>query len=207
MFVPESDVLLKALADAVGATSGGPMLAERIRDGYRAHAQELPVLAEGHPGNGAWAVTPRVYGTDLAAFAAGLPEVAEECFGPSSVVVTYRDVADLPPVLERLAGSAECTVAVSDPAEAAQVAEVLGRTAGRLVWNGWPTGVAVTWAMHHGGPWPASTSPAHTSVGATAVHRWQAPVAYQDWPAELLPLELRDDNPLGVPRRVDGLLS
>ncbi|WP_143590688.1 aldehyde dehydrogenase (NADP(+)) [Thermoactinospora rubra] len=209
VFVPEDPGLLKELAAAVEAATGGPMLASRIRDGYLNGLERLgglQVLAEGRAGEGAWAVAPKVFTVDLATFAEGLPHLAEECFGPASVVVTYRDVADLPGVLARLDGSLTATVHATDPAEAASVVPVLRRTAGRLIWNGWPTGVAVCWAMHHGGPWPASTS-AHTSVGATAVDRWLAPAAYQDWPAELLPDELKDDNPLGIPRRVDGRLA
>ena len=64
---------------------------------------------------------------------------------------------------------------------------MLTRTVGRVIWNGWPTGVAVTWAQHHGGPFPATTSPHYTSVGATAIRRWLVPVTYQDFPDELLP--------------------
>ncbi|GAA3412355.1 aldehyde dehydrogenase family protein [Streptosporangium vulgare] len=157
-------------------------------------------------GRGAFAVTPQVFVTDLATFAADLPDLVEECFGPAAVVVVYDDPADLPPVLERLDGSLTATIHATDPAEARGSAEVLLKKAGRLIWNGWPTGVAVRWAMHHGGPWPASTAAAHTSVGAAAIRRWLVPTAYQDWPAELLPPELRDDNPPGIPRRVDGVL-
>ncbi|MEU4228200.1 aldehyde dehydrogenase (NADP(+)) [Nonomuraea sp. NPDC026600] len=210
MFVPENDELRKALAEAVEGTTGGPMLAERIRDGYEGGLQrlgELPLLAEGKAGEGSWAVTPKVFTTDLDSFAEKLPGIGEECFGPASIVVTYREISDLRPVLERLDGSLTATVHATDPGEAGEVAEVLGRKAGRLIWNGWPTGVAVCWAMHHGGPWPASTAAAHTSVGATAIDRWLVPTAYQDWPEELLPEELRDDNPLSVPRRVDGALG
>ncbi|NRQ39005.1 aldehyde dehydrogenase (NADP(+)) [Nonomuraea sp. NN258] len=205
MFVPEDDELRKALAAAVEGTAGGPMLGERIRDGYLGGLDrlgELTLLAEGRPGEGAWAVTPKVFTTDLDTFAAGLPRIAEECFGPASLVVTYRDVADLAAVLGRLEGSLTATVHGTDPDEAGEIADVLAVKAGRLIWNGWPTGVAVCWAMHHGGPWPASTS-AFTSVGATAIDRWVAPTAYQDWPAALLPDELKDDNPLSIPRRVD----
>ncbi|MEU8248589.1 aldehyde dehydrogenase (NADP(+)) [Nonomuraea sp. NPDC048916] len=210
MFVPDDDELRKALAAAVEGTTGGPMLAERIRDGYLGGLErlgELPLLAEGKPGEGKWAVTPKVFTTDLDSFAGKLPRIAEECFGPASVVVTYRDVSELRAVLERLEGSLTATVHATDPDEAAQVAEVLGRKAGRLIWNGWPTGVAVCWAMHHGGPWPSSTAPAHTSVGATAIDRWLAPRAYQDWPEALLPDVLKEANPLGAPRRVDGVLE
>ncbi|MFI6812162.1 aldehyde dehydrogenase (NADP(+)) [Nonomuraea sp. NPDC050328] len=207
VFVPEGSGLVEEIADAVAGSTGTPMLSERIRDGYLKGRSELPVLAEGQQGEGAWAVAPRVHTVDLDGFAARLPEVAEECFGPSSVIVTYRAVDELPAVLARLDGSLTATVHAGDPAEAGPVAEVLGRTAGRLIWNGWPTGVAVSWAMHHGGPWPASTSPAHTSVGASAIDRWLVPASYQDWPEELLPEELREANPLGVPRRVDGRLE
>ncbi|MER6575618.1 aldehyde dehydrogenase (NADP(+)) [Nonomuraea sp. NPDC001023] len=206
MFVPEDDELRKALVAAVEGTSGGPMLAERIRDGYLGglgRLGELTLLAEGKPGEGAWAVAPKVFTTDLKSFGERLPEIAEECFGPAAVVVTYREISELRRVLERLEGSLTATVHGGDPEEAEGIVEVLGRKAGRLIWNGWPTGVAVCWAMHHGGPWPASTS-AYTSVGATAIGRWVAPVAYQDWPEALLPDELKDANPLGIPRRVDG---
>ena len=80
----------------------------------------------------------------------------------------------------------------------------LGERAGRVVFNGFPTGVAVTFGMHHGGPFPATTSPLHTSVGMTAARRFLRPVAFQDAPEDVLPPELREDNPLGIRRRVDG---
>jgi NADP-dependent aldehyde dehydrogenase len=206
LFVPEGDELRKALVTAVEGTGGGPMLAERIRDGYLGGVErlgELELLAEGKPGEGAWAVTPKVFTTDLETFAGKLPHIGEECFGPASIVVTYREISDLRPVLERLDGSLTATIHSADPDEAGDLVDVLGRKAGRLIWNGWPTGVAVCWAMQHGGPWPAATTTS-TSVGATAIERWLAPTAYQDWPEALLPDELKEDNPLSVPRRVDG---
>jgi NADP-dependent aldehyde dehydrogenase len=73
-----------------------------------------------------------------------------------------------------------------------------------VLWNGWPTGVTVSYAQHHGGPYPATSSNT-TSVGTAAIRRFLRPVAYQDWPAEALPEPLRDDNPWGVPQRVDGV--
>jgi NADP-dependent aldehyde dehydrogenase len=86
------------------------------------------------------------------------------------------------------------------------LAELQAR-AGRVVWNGWPTGVAVAWAMQHGGPWPSTTSSGHTSVGATSIRRWVRPVCYQSLPQNLLPEALRDDNPWRVPRRLDSVLT
>jgi NADP-dependent aldehyde dehydrogenase len=71
---------------------------------------------------------------------------------------------------------------------------------GRLIFNGWPTGVAVCWAMHHGGPWPASTAPSTTSAGATAIRRWLQPIAYQNFPDELLPRKLQRAYPMAVQR-------
>jgi NADP-dependent aldehyde dehydrogenase len=82
---------------------------------------------------------------------------------------------------------------------------VLREKAGRLVWNGFPTGVAVSHAMHHGGPHPATSNPLHTSVGAMSIRRFLRPVAWQDAPQAVLPPELRDAAP-GIPRRVDGVL-
>jgi NADP-dependent aldehyde dehydrogenase len=95
----------------------------------------------------------------------------------------------------------------SEPDEVATIADLtasLEDVAGRLVFNGYPTGVRVSWGQHHGGPWPA-TNTTHTSVGVTAIRRFLRPVAWQDAPADLLPIELRD-NYEGVPRRVDGVL-
>ena len=79
--------------------------------------------------------------------------------------------------------------------------------AGRIIFNGFSTGVAVSWAMMHGGPYPASSNAAATSVGMTAIGRFMRPVAFQNAPAALLPPALADDNPLGVPRRVDGVVG
>ena len=89
----------------------------------------------------------------------------------------------------------------------ARLTELLAARAGRVVYDGFPTGVAVTHGMHHGGPYPATSSAAHTSVGMTAIRRFLRPVAWQNAPATVLPLELRDENPLGIWRRVDGELT
>ncbi|MFE0458313.1 aldehyde dehydrogenase (NADP(+)) [Kitasatospora sp. NPDC058965] len=208
LLVPDNDELLAAIAAAVGQTCGHPLLTERILDSYLARTgeldaeQTLTTLATGAAAEGAWAVKPRVWQASLEVLAERPDLLREECFGPAGLVVTYRDIDALCDVLAQLGGSLTGSVhtAVDDHPEAARVAAVFRRTVGRLVHNGWPTGVAVCWAMHHGGPWPASTYPQHTSVGATAIDRWLAPVAYQNWPDSLLPPELQDANPLGIPR-------
>ncbi|MBO0775384.1 MAG: aldehyde dehydrogenase (NADP(+)), partial [Actinobacteria bacterium] len=203
LFVPGGDDrLLTAITGAVRASEGGPMLTAKIHDGYAAAVADLRAqagvtpLAEGQPGEGPWAATPQVFTVSLADFAAGLPGIAEERFGPAGLVITYDSTGDLLPVLARLGGNLAGVVhadqqSPDDLARAREAAAVLARTTGRVVFNGWPTGVAVTWAQHHGGPWPASTAPATTSVGAAAIRRWLVPVAYQDFPAELLPPALR----------------
>ncbi|MFT2014563.1 aldehyde dehydrogenase family protein [Streptomyces sp. 796.1] len=145
----------------------------------------------------------------------------EECFGPVTVVARYAHEDEIGAVLRRLPGNLTATVQLSaaecagddaaptaggDAAGEGRGARLLAELtplAGRLLVNGWPTGVAVAPAQHHGGPYPATTSTT-TSVGAGAIDRWLRPVVYQDTPPALLPPELRAENPLGLPRRVDG---
>jgi NADP-dependent aldehyde dehydrogenase len=88
-----------------------------------------------------------------------------------------------------------------------ELVDILSRKAGRLIFNGYPTGVEVGYAMHHGGPYPATTDEKFTSVGATAIYRFARPVCYQNFPEHLLPAELRNANPCGIWRTVDGRLT
>jgi NADP-dependent aldehyde dehydrogenase len=133
------------------------------------------------------------------------PEATEECFGPVTVVARWADEAELFAAIEGLPPSLTATVH-RGPGETVLPAELTRRFrphTGRLVYDGYPTGVAVAWAQHHGGPWPA-TNTQHTSVGATAIRRFLRPVTWQDAPADLLPVELRDEYD-SLPRRVDGV--
>ena len=118
-----------------------------------------------------------------------------------------RDRGELLGALGRIEGQLTGTLHAEPEQDAAllgELTELLTARAGRLIYDGFPTGVAVTHGMHHGGPYPATTSSLHTSVGMTAVRRWLRPVAWQNAPAAVLPPELRDENPLGIWRRVDG---
>jgi NADP-dependent aldehyde dehydrogenase len=160
--------------------------------------------ASGPAGTGAFLGRPLLLSTTAADLP---PEATEECFGPVTVVARYRDEADLFGALGRLPGSLTATVHHA-PGETRLPAELSRRLlprAGRLVYDGYPTGVAVGWAQQHGGPWPATNS-LHTSVGATAIRRFLRPVAWQNCPATLLPPELADDC-RAIPRRVDGVLT
>ncbi|MEE1930781.1 aldehyde dehydrogenase (NADP(+)) [Streptomyces sp. TRM 70351] len=210
LFVPqEAAPLLEEIGTQVTRSTGGPLLSGRIRDAYRARTQAPPPeaapLATGSADDTAWSVPPTVWRCTAAELAASPGELTEEVFGPAGLVVTYASEDELAAALTRLPGSLTGTVhAAGDEQEAAgRIGALLRPRVGRLIHNGWPTGVAVCWAMHHGGPWPATTASAHTSVGATAINRWLVPTAYQDWPDALLPPELRDANPLGIPRTVE----
>jgi acyl-CoA reductase-like NAD-dependent aldehyde dehydrogenase len=133
------------------------------------------------------------------------PALQEEHFGPMAVVI-FCAPGEMQGAAASLPGSLTATVHAepSDEAWVSPLADTLTRTTGRLVWNGYPTGVAVIPAMHHGGPYPSSTSPAHTSVGTTAIRRFLRPVAWQNVPEARLPEALRDGNPLGIQRSIDG---
>ena len=204
LFVPADDVALTAaIARAVSAASGGPMLSERIYKGYEASLAEIEAhpavtaVAAGTTGEGPWGATPRLFSTSLADFAADIPVLSRERFGPAGLMISYPSAGDLLPVLAQLGGNLVGSVhgdagSAADVSAARQVVAVFERTVGRIVWNGWPTGVAVNAAQHHGGPWPATTVPASTSVGSAAIRRWLVPVAYQNFPAELLPSGLAD---------------
>ncbi|HUQ61639.1 aldehyde dehydrogenase (NADP(+)) [Lentzea sp.] len=207
--------LVPALGEAVAATAGGAMLNERMCDSYTASTDALAasdlvsVVSTGTRPDEAWAVSPRLFRVPVSVFEENLEKLTEEHFGPAALVVTYSSPSELHSVLAKLPGTLTGTVhaAESDHEEAGVIAEILRHVAGRLIFNAWPTGVAVAWGQHHGGPWPSTTNPLHTSVGATSIRRWIAPVTYQSWPDALLPVELQDANPLGIPRRVDGVLG
>ena len=202
--------LLAELAERVEAAQPGVMLSDRTVGGYVSRSSELQTL----PGvrrlatapsptaaSGYWG-TPQLLTAEPDALRGIL---TEECFGPLLVAVQYRSADELARLISRLRGALTGTVhaTAGDRDVAKLVVDQLAEPVGRVVWNGYPTGVAVTWAMHHGGPYPAATDPLHTSVGAAAIRRWLRPICYQNVPEELLPVELRDGDTT-VPRRIDG---
>jgi NADP-dependent aldehyde dehydrogenase len=217
LFLPSGHGLDRPLADAVAAASIGPLLNARIQEAFRrttASFAEVPgvrqvIPAATEPDSGAYAVAAAllaVPANDLIAH----PELLEEAFGPAALLVEYASTKELLAALDRVPASLTAGLHVDPAGEAELTAVLLERLsarAGRVVFGGWPTGVAVTWAMHHGGPWPATTVPLHTSVGVTAVRRFQRPVVYQNAPEYALPPALQDANPLGIPRRVNGRIT
>jgi len=215
VLVPEGAGFEDALVAAIGEADRATMLhdgfAERFAEGLQGLAGEPDVeVLSGDPKTAvnAGAASPVVLATSTATLQEAAERLLEECFGPTTLLVRYRGQGDLEAALALFPGSLTATIH-AEPDETEQLAPVVDRLtalAGRVIHGGWPTGVAVTWSQHHGGPWPATTAPLHTSVGATAIRRFLRPVAYQDIPEAWLPDAVRDDNPLALPRRVDGEL-
>jgi NADP-dependent aldehyde dehydrogenase len=192
------------------------LLNERLRDALETAVERLAALPEvehlgeasAFAGDG-FRHQPAAYQAPAAAVADGSP-LLEEHFGPVVVLLRYSSRDELLGALARIEGQLTMSVH-AQPEDDEQLLGLLtdvgAERAGRLIYDGFPTGVAVTYGMHHGGPYPATSAPAHTSVGMTAIRRWLRPVAWQNAPAAVLPPELQDANPLGIWRRVDGELS
>ena len=208
LFVPAGSGLVEALRTATLPPSA-PLLNERIQSGYAAvlaglqDRRRIDVLAQG-PTPLASPPGPTILLTTAADVLAEPQTLQTECFGPAAVVVTYDDESQLPELAETFEGQLTATIQGMESCNVADLVEVLARKAGRVVWNQWPTGVSVTYAQQHGGPYPATTAVGSTSVGTAAIERFLRPVAYQGFPQHLLPDALREENPLGLPRLIDG---
>jgi NADP-dependent aldehyde dehydrogenase len=174
--------------------------AEGVQRLVRAGATVLTTVS-GPPSG--WSMPTTLAVAPSSALHTGSP-LLDECFGPVALVVEYEP-DELPDILAALPGSLAAGVqAGSDDPDVAALVETLAARCGRVLVDDWPTGVAVTWAQHHGGPWPATSTPWATSVGAAALRRFVRPVAFQNVPDTALPAELRDENPWSLPRRVNG---
>jgi NADP-dependent aldehyde dehydrogenase len=210
LFLPAGHTLGPALDAAVSAAAAGPMLNARIAGqfekgltGLAAHpGVTAAATGAAAPEQGSWA-SPRLFTTTTDALRADPDGLTAEHFGPAALIVEYSGADDLLSALAAVEGSLTATVQAEpgDDFPLPRLLEVLGERAGRVIYNGWPTGVAVSWAMNHGGPWPSTTSSAHTSVGATAIRRWLRPVSFQSVPEELLPPALQTANPWRIPQR------
>ncbi len=146
--------------------------------------------------------------TDLRTFERA-PELHEELFGPATLLVKCSGEADLIAFARQLNGQLTATLHADeeDMALAGKLAEILREKAGRIIWNGYPTGVEVCPAMHHGGPYPATSDARFTSVGTAAIQRFVRPACYQNFPESLLPIELRNENARKIWRMVNGELT
>lgn len=206
LVVPSGGDLPKLLTDAGVGRQLGRMLTDRLQGNFTESLIELRErqgIATLTGGSGADELT--VLSTTAENVLAD-PEILQtEVFGPATLIIEYtRDDAVID-LAEAAEGQLTATVHAEDSDDVDALVEVLGRKAGRLLWNGWPTGVTVSYAQQHGGPYPATTAPNSTSVGTAAIRRFLRPVAYQDFPAARLPEALRDDAPAGLRRRIDGV--
>lgn len=200
----------ETLAPCAPATMLTPGISQAYRQGVdriAAHPK-VKTVARGRPATAPHAGRPAFFSTDAVSFMTD-HALREEVFGASSVLIRCTDIATMKTIVEDLEGQLTITLQMDpeDMEHAHALLPALERKAGRLLVNGFPTGVEVSHAMVHGGPFPATSDGRTTSVGSLAIERFLRPVCYQDFPAALLPEVLRDGNPAGIPRRVDGKLE
>ena len=211
-----TDSLKEALAVALRASAPGTLLHPGIRDAYAASIYEaikvegVSLLAQSEKGEdpARTQARPVMLVTNAETFRTN-PSLRVEMFGPAGLLVETADLAELLELASGLEGQLTATIhaAESDLPQMRELAGVLERKAGRLLLNGFPTGVEVSPAMQHGGPYPATSDSRFTSVGTAAILRWVRPVCYQNLPDAALPPELKNNNPLNLMRLVNGSLS
>jgi NADP-dependent aldehyde dehydrogenase len=204
------DAFVSSAAENVSACPAATMLTPGIAQAFRtgvdriAANSQVKTLARGQAG-GAHAAQPALFSTDARSFLAD-PALRDEVFGSSSVLIRCPDVETMRGIIEELEGQLTVTLQMDDEdlEYARALLPALERKAGRVLVNGFPTGVEVAHAMVHGGPFPATSDGRSTSVGSLAIYRFLRPVCYQDFPAGLLPEPLRDGNPARIPVRING---
>lgn len=214
----DGDAFVAAVARRLDETAAGPLLNARIHDALCRAVAEVAgdpdlerVTGSEHgetPISGGYLHAPVAYEVE-AEKVVRRPQLLEERFGPFVLFVRYPDPESRIAVLGALGGQLTATLHVQ-PEELEglrPLVSLMEQKAGRVLFDGFPTGVAVTHAMQHGGPYPATGASLHTSVGTTAIRRFLRPVAWQNAPSALLPAALRDENPLGIWRLVEGRLT
>lgn len=208
---PDLQRFIDAASAAVNAVAPMVMLTPGIHKAYEKGVEQLLAqpkvksIARGQPVQGPNCGRAALFGVDADELLK-TSEIMHEVFGASSVVVRCVDEAQLLRVLEQLEGQLAATLHLEpeDYPLARRLLPTLERKAGRLLVNGWPTGVEVSHAMVHGGPFPATSDGRSTSVGSLAIERFLRPVCYQDFPDELLPRDLQQTHLARSPHRLDG---
>lgn len=207
----EADAFVQEAGKAVTQTQPAPMLTQGIQRAFTegisklSQAAGVQVLAQATAVESFAHGTPTLLTTTANTLLAN-PHLAEEVFGPGSVLVKADSREQLLAVARGLEGHLTATVYGTDDEllDYADLLEILEQKVGRLLINGFPTGVEVSHAMQHGGPYPATTDSRSTSVGTNAILRFARPVCYQNFPDALLPDELKEANPLRIWRLVNG---
>jgi alpha-ketoglutaric semialdehyde dehydrogenase len=219
VFVPESEgsaIFLGEFREKVANSPKFSLLTSGIKASYQRETQnrrgrgDVSVVAEGEqPGaEPAFLAGAVVFQADVPGLLVS-PDLGSEVFGPSTLLVRFSDKEQILRAARSLSGHLTATIhgTPGDLRDFAELIEILRNKVGRIVFNGYPTGVEVCHAMIHGGPYPASANSSTTSVGTQAIYRFARPVCYQDFPSGALPDELKDENPLGIWRMVDGQLT
>ncbi len=187
----------------------GTMLSDKIAKMYKENAEEMKtfasVLAEGERGEKETESNAYVFYSTLTDFGKN-KKLQQEVFGPSTIVVVADSKEDLMKILKNLEGQLTITFHGTDKEleDNKDLIEVAKEKAGRLIFNGYPTGVEVCHSMHHGGPFPATTDSKFTSVGTESIKRFLKPICYQNFPDRLLPDQLKNNNPLNILRLING---
>jgi NADP-dependent aldehyde dehydrogenase len=205
---PEMDAFIAELGARISGIAPAKMLHAGISKAYTAnrslaleqHEVSVVAVSAVEPSSELDGV-PTLATASGAAFLAN-PVLHQEVFGPYSIVIRCRDAAEMQAVASRLEGQLTCSLMATetDVLQHSALVELISLLCGRMVMNGVPTGVEVCWGMQHGGPFPATTDARFGSVGPDAIRRFVRPLCFQNFPASLLPEELRDENPLGIPR-------
>jgi NADP-dependent aldehyde dehydrogenase len=215
IFQDREDGFQQSIRSAVERTAGGVMLTPKILQSYNAGVEKIQatngveqLAVSGNSAGGANQAIPILLKTKSRVFQEN-PVLSEELFGPAGITVSVYSKQEMLAIAESLAGQLTATVHGTEKEliEYRPLLEVLEQKAGRLVINGFPTGVEVGNAMVHGGPFPSTTDSRATSVGTAAIYRFTRPVCYQDWPRELLPPALQDKNILNIHRLINGKWS
>ena len=205
------DAFVEAVAHKLQNLPAVPLLNQRIYESFSqitSKLDDLPgvtgLLRKSSVSDDGFYAAPQIFQVEPDAVSNW---VFEECFGPAVVIIRYANILDLRDLFTRLPASLTATIhaELEEHKLTRALTDAVKPKAGRIVFNEYPTGVLVSWAQHHGGPWP-STNSLHTSVGATAVRRFLRPIVYQNAPESVLPQELRD-GPVDVVRRVDKILN
>lgn len=208
----ETRTFIEAVKQKMDAKQPGVLLNEKIESGLAATVGQtlsrpgVTRLSGGEPATGESFCYPNTVLETTSAALRDDPLLQNEMFGPVTMFVLCASLEDMQNTVEHLHGNLTATIHAENDeiANASDLFNLLREKVGRLIWNGFPTGVEVVYAQQHGGPYPATTAPATTSVGFTAIKRFLRPIAFQNMPAAALPDALKDGNPLGILRIVNG---
>ena len=211
-----AEALVKVLKDKVAESSKFTLLTAGISSSYgreirdRKNREDVSLIAEekSPDAGSAFQAGAVLFQTDITSFLAS-PDLSSEVFGPETLLINYSKKAQILEAARALHGHLTATIhgTEQDIVEFSELIAILENKVGRIIYNGYPTGLELCDAIVHGGPYPASTDSRTTSVGTLAIFRFARPVCYQDFPDVALPPELKNQNSLGIWRMVDGELT